>query len=281
MIPRRCARVERLLYLAEYKRRQSAPGVKVGPKNFGRDRRYPIVNRFRDQGLRGANAGRVDRAAEVDRHERTVRGIGGPRQTAEAAPAPPAILRPDITDVAGLEAPVEASMQKVAFKAGETIIREGDEGDTAFFIVSGAVDVAVGRGDQPEDRRQARDRRSVWRNVADRPGPRSATVTAACDTECLAASYQDFVAAIEENPERAVGFMKTLVRRLRKMNELLETRTRRARGFARCFWIASRPPAPPKRARSLGRCCGDLRGFGSRSAAIPVESQRFTVVFCS
>jgi NAD+ synthase len=43
-------RVERLLYLAEYKRRQSAPGVKVGPKNFGRDRRYPIVNRFRDPG---------------------------------------------------------------------------------------------------------------------------------------------------------------------------------------------------------------------------------------
>ena len=43
-------RVERLLYLAEYKRRQSAPGVKVGPRNFGRDRRYPIVNRFRDFG---------------------------------------------------------------------------------------------------------------------------------------------------------------------------------------------------------------------------------------
>jgi len=43
-------RVERLLYLAEYKRRQSAPGVKVGAKNFGRDRRYPIVNRFRDKG---------------------------------------------------------------------------------------------------------------------------------------------------------------------------------------------------------------------------------------
>ncbi len=43
-------RVERLLYLAEYKRRQSAPGVKIGPKNFGRDRRYPIVNRFRDAG---------------------------------------------------------------------------------------------------------------------------------------------------------------------------------------------------------------------------------------
>ncbi|MBB4064586.1 NAD+ synthase [Gellertiella hungarica] len=43
-------RVEHLLYLAEYKRRQSAPGVKITRKNFGRDRRYPITNRFRDRG---------------------------------------------------------------------------------------------------------------------------------------------------------------------------------------------------------------------------------------
>ncbi len=43
-------KVERLLYLAEYKRRQAAPGVKVTRKNFGRDRRYPVVNRFRDTG---------------------------------------------------------------------------------------------------------------------------------------------------------------------------------------------------------------------------------------
>src|SRR5262249_3540906 len=43
-------RVERMLNLAEYKRRQAAPGVKVTRRNFGRDRRYPIVNRFRDSG---------------------------------------------------------------------------------------------------------------------------------------------------------------------------------------------------------------------------------------
>ena len=41
-------RIERLLAIAEYKRRQSAPGVKVTLRNFGRDRRYPIINRFRD-----------------------------------------------------------------------------------------------------------------------------------------------------------------------------------------------------------------------------------------
>ena len=41
-------RIEHLLYVAEYKRRQAAPGVKIGRRNFGRDRRYPITNRFRD-----------------------------------------------------------------------------------------------------------------------------------------------------------------------------------------------------------------------------------------
>jgi NAD+ synthase len=61
-------KVERLLYIAEYKRRQSAPGVKVTRKNFGRDRRYPIVNRFRDQGL---VAHRNDEALE--------RAMGKPR----------------------------------------------------------------------------------------------------------------------------------------------------------------------------------------------------------
>lgn len=41
-------RIEHLLYIAEYKRRQAAPGVKIGHRNFGRDRRYPIVNGYRD-----------------------------------------------------------------------------------------------------------------------------------------------------------------------------------------------------------------------------------------
>jgi NAD+ synthase len=42
------ARVQQMLYTAEYKRRQAAPGVKITRRNFGRDRRYPITNGFRD-----------------------------------------------------------------------------------------------------------------------------------------------------------------------------------------------------------------------------------------
>ncbi|WP_431902784.1 NAD+ synthase [Nonomuraea sp. bgisy101] len=42
------ARVIRLVDLAEYKRRQHPPGPKITPRNFGRDRRLPVTNRWRE-----------------------------------------------------------------------------------------------------------------------------------------------------------------------------------------------------------------------------------------
>ncbi|MBM4103754.1 MAG: NAD+ synthase [Planctomycetes bacterium] len=44
---RTIGRVIRLVDLAEYKRRQSPPGIKITPRAFGRDRRMPITNRYR------------------------------------------------------------------------------------------------------------------------------------------------------------------------------------------------------------------------------------------
>ena len=42
-------RVVRLLRLAEYKRRQSPVGIRITPRGFGKDWRYPITNRYRDE----------------------------------------------------------------------------------------------------------------------------------------------------------------------------------------------------------------------------------------
>ncbi len=42
-------RIQHLLYIAEYKRRQAAPGVKITRRAFGKERRYPITNGFRDK----------------------------------------------------------------------------------------------------------------------------------------------------------------------------------------------------------------------------------------
>ena len=111
-------------------------------------------------------------------------------------------------------------MQSVAFKAGETIIREGDEGDTAYVIVSGTVEVLVGSGGR---RVGTLGTGEVFGEMSlIEPGPRSATIVAQTDVECLLTTYEEFIGSIEDNPERGVVFMKTLVRRLRQMNELLE-----------------------------------------------------------
>ena len=48
--------VEGMLYRAEYKRRQAPPGVRITRRNFGRDRRYPITNKFRE-GLKAPGKG--------------------------------------------------------------------------------------------------------------------------------------------------------------------------------------------------------------------------------
>jgi NAD+ synthase len=69
--PETVTRVERLLYLAEYKRRQAAPGVKISARNFGRDRRYPITNKFREDIGAGSQLSR--RAAPPGEAPRTVR----------------------------------------------------------------------------------------------------------------------------------------------------------------------------------------------------------------
>jgi NAD+ synthase len=69
-------KVERLLYVAEYKRRQAAPGVKISARNFGRDRRYPIVNKFREE-LGVATPQGAQRAAPSGEAPRRARPRGG------------------------------------------------------------------------------------------------------------------------------------------------------------------------------------------------------------
>ena len=57
-------RVIHMVDINEYKRRQAAPGVKITPKAFGRDRRLPITNRYRDV---------VDRPADTELQQATGR----------------------------------------------------------------------------------------------------------------------------------------------------------------------------------------------------------------
>jgi len=63
------------------------------------------------------------------------------------------------------------------------------------------------------------------------PGPRSATVKAVTATECMTISYEQFINSIQENPEAAVLFMKTIVRRPRQMNDRVASMVPAKRGL--------------------------------------------------
>ena len=112
-------------------------------------------------------------------------------------------------------------MQTVKLRAGDTIISEGDDGNTAFLIVSGSVQVSVGK--EPKAKLVATlTAGDVFGEMSlIEPGPRSATVKAVTDAECLATTYDEFIPLMQNDPWRAITFMGSLVRKLREMNNLL------------------------------------------------------------
>lgn len=112
-------------------------------------------------------------------------------------------------------------MQKVVFAAGDTILTQGEEGRTAYLIVSGKVEVTVGSGVKAKTLATLRGGEVFGEMSLLEPGPRSATVKALDRTECLMTSYDDFMTSIQQDPAKAVHFMRTLVARLRQTNEML------------------------------------------------------------
>jgi CRP/FNR family transcriptional regulator, cyclic AMP receptor protein len=112
-------------------------------------------------------------------------------------------------------------LEKQLFKAGETIISQGDEGNTAFLIVKGSANVSIGKGSAARDIADLKVGDVFGEMCLIEPGLRSATVKAVTDVECITTAYDEFAAFIERNPEQAILILKTLVRRLRHVNEMM------------------------------------------------------------
>jgi CRP-like cAMP-binding protein len=135
-----------------------------------------------------------------------------------------------------------AIMPTITFKAGDTIVREGDEGDTGFLIAIGSVEVLIGEGERRVGTLEAGEVFGEMCLID--PGPRSATVRALTDVECLETSYQEFLKSIEERPDQALAFTKTLVQRLRQTNQLIEAIDRNRRGLREFFREGLKPVGP-------------------------------------
>ena len=109
-----------------------------------------------------------------------------------------------------------------SFKAGEVIIKENDQAAGFFVIASGKVDVVRGAAGPNPQVLATLSSGDFFGEMALFEGyPRSATVTAAEDTECLAITRWDFTAEMRTHPEIAVGMLPALVRRLRALDERL------------------------------------------------------------
>lgn len=112
-------------------------------------------------------------------------------------------------------------MKKARFKAGEVILSEGDEGASAYLIKSGSVEVIIGQGAKARIVATLEKGDVFGEMSLLEPGPRSATIRAVTDTKCSVTSYDEFMTLIRKDPDRAIRFMKALVFRLRRMNEMM------------------------------------------------------------
>ena len=93
-------------------------------------------------------------------------------------------------------------MQTVRFKAGDTILSEGEAGDTAFLITAGSVEVSIGAGAAAEDLGTLGAGDVFGEMSLIEPGPRSATVKAVTDVECFVTTYDAFLASAQTDPEQ-------------------------------------------------------------------------------
>ncbi len=110
-----------------------------------------------------------------------------------------------------------------AVRAGEVIIKEGDQAAGFFVISSGKVEVVRGVDSSSPQVLNTLGPGDFFGEMALFEGfPRNATVRAVDDAECLAMTRWDFMAEMKNHPEIAVSMLPVLVRRLRNADAHLQ-----------------------------------------------------------
>jgi CRP-like cAMP-binding protein len=113
---------------------------------------------------------------------------------------------------------VVAVGQRVSYDPGQAIVERGDQGDAMYIVVDGAAEVDVG------GRYHRLERGDFFGEMAVLAGkPREATVKAVEPLVALRIPAEEFQAFLAGNPQIAVGMLKSLVERLREVQDRLDT----------------------------------------------------------
>lgn len=124
---------------------------------------------------------------------------------------------------------------EVQFEGGDEIFRQGDSGQSLFFIIEGQVRI---HADGVAEDLAVLSERAVFGEMALLDSePRSASATALTDVVCLKIERDDFNEILAEKAEIAQGIIKVLTRRLRNTND-----RQRHSGTTALNGGAARPP---------------------------------------
>ena len=108
--------------------------------------------------------------------------------------------------------------RRVSFEPGQAIVERGDPGDAMYIMLSGVAEVDVG------GRFHRLQRGDFFGEMAVLAGkPREATVKAAEPVEALRIPGDEFQEFLADNPQIAAGMLKSLVERLREVQDRLDT----------------------------------------------------------
>lgn len=116
-------------------------------------------------------------------------------------------------------------MRTILFEAEDTIFNQGDPSDQSYRIIAGSVDIVI-KGCDGQMRKVAAigpDEVFGEMGIID-PAPRSATAIAREPTCCEVYTGDEFLELMQDDPERAMGFLRSLVLRLRAANRKLASK---------------------------------------------------------
>jgi len=122
----------------------------------------------------------------------------------------------------GSAASLRGTMSPVKISKGNTLFKEGDEGDRLYVVLEGKLKLGTASGDGRENLLSILGPGEMFGELSlFDPQPRTSTATAVTDARLLALSHDQVIGLITAHPRVALELLERLAQRLRRSNEVL------------------------------------------------------------
>ena len=119
-------------------------------------------------------------------------------------------------------ASLRGTMVPVKISKGNTLFKEGDEGDRLYVVLDGKLKLGTASGDGRENLLSILGPGEMFGELSlFDPQPRTSTATAVTDARLLALSHDQVIGLVTAHPRVALELLARLAQRLRRSNEVL------------------------------------------------------------